>query len=211
MAESVELDDLVEHWTVFDDERDLISGKRGSTRLGFALLLKFYGRWGRFPTGAAELAWDAVAFVAKQVQVDAVELGAYEWSGSTIAYHRSQIRQHFGFRECSVADADALIQWLTVTVCERERRAGQVRDELLNRCRFERIEPPSVARAERIIRSALHQAELSLTGRIAGRISAQTAQRLCELVAVDTASEDGAEIGYPLTLIKSVPGNVSPR
>ena len=39
------LGELVDDWTLLNDERDLIAGKRGATRLGFAgfaLLLKFY-------------------------------------------------------------------------------------------------------------------------------------------------------------------------
>jgi hypothetical protein len=51
----LDLDELVEHWTLLDDERELIAGKRGPTRLGFALLLKFYTRAGRFPRGCDEL------------------------------------------------------------------------------------------------------------------------------------------------------------
>ncbi|MDX3570188.1 hypothetical protein [Streptomyces sp. ID05-47C] len=39
-----DLDDLVEHWTLLKDEQGLVSGKRGATRLGFAVLLKFYQR-----------------------------------------------------------------------------------------------------------------------------------------------------------------------
>ena len=59
----VDLDELVEHWTLLEDERELVAGKQGPTRLGFALLLKFYTRAGRFPRGRAELDDDAVAFV----------------------------------------------------------------------------------------------------------------------------------------------------
>ena len=53
MARSLDLDELVEHWTLLDDEQKLIAGKRGPTRLGFALVLKFYTRAGRFPAGVA--------------------------------------------------------------------------------------------------------------------------------------------------------------
>ena len=38
---AVGLDEMVEHWTVLDEEKDLVAGKpgkRGATRLGFALL-----------------------------------------------------------------------------------------------------------------------------------------------------------------------------
>jgi hypothetical protein len=117
----VDLDELVEHWTLLDDERELVAGKRGPTRLGFALILKFYSRHGRFPAGRSELPGEAVAFVAKQVKVPASDLGFYEWSGSTIEYHRNQVREHLGFRVCSVADADKLADWLAAHVAHAER------------------------------------------------------------------------------------------
>ena len=122
MARSLDFDELVEHWTLLDDEQALIVGKRGPTRLGFALLLKFYTRVGRFPRGRGELPDEAVAVVARQVGVDPTELGFYEWTGRTIEYHWAQIRAHLGFRECSVADADKLTEWLAANVCEAERR-----------------------------------------------------------------------------------------
>jgi hypothetical protein len=40
-----------------------------------------------------------------------------------------------------VADAEQLTRWSAAAVCEVERRAELVRDELLVRCRAERIEP----------------------------------------------------------------------
>lgn len=48
-AEPLELDELVEHWTLLDGDRELVAGKRGGGRPAFALLLKFYARHGRFP------------------------------------------------------------------------------------------------------------------------------------------------------------------
>lgn len=65
----IDLDELVGHWTVLEDERALVDGKCGATRLGFALLLKFYTRHGRFPAGGAELPGAVVEFVARQVGV----------------------------------------------------------------------------------------------------------------------------------------------
>lgn len=83
MDRSIELDELVEHWTLLDDEQELVAGKRGATRLAFVALLKFYGQHGRFPRGRAELPGAAVQFIADQVKVSASELGLYEWSGRT--------------------------------------------------------------------------------------------------------------------------------
>lgn len=173
MGRSMDLDELVEFWTLLDDEQDLVASKRGATRLGFALVLKFYVRHGRFPRGRAEL------------PADAVELAFYEWSGRTAEYHRAQIRRHLGFRECSVPDADKLAEWLAANVCEADRRHDQVRVELLARCRAERIEPPTAKRVDRIVRSALRTAEKTLTARIAGRLPVEAAARLRVLVDAD--------------------------
>jgi hypothetical protein len=56
------LDELVDHWTVTDDEWKLVAEQRGPTRLGFVLLLKFSTQHGRFPAGRSELPDEAVEF-----------------------------------------------------------------------------------------------------------------------------------------------------
>ncbi|MDX6240057.1 MAG: hypothetical protein QOG10_4877 [Kribbellaceae bacterium] len=208
MDRSIELDELVEHWTLLDDERGLVAGKRGATRLGFVLLLKFYTRLGRFPRGRAEISDDAVRFVADQIKVPASELGMYEWSGRTNRYHQAQIRSHLGFRECSIDDADKLTLWLAAEVCEAERQPDRVREELLVRCRSERVEPPTSGRVDRMVRSALHQGEVAVTTRIASRLSSVTIVRVEALVSGADVEEDNLDESV-LALVKSVPGNVS--
>lgn len=121
-----------------EDELDQLSGRRGATKLGFALLLRFYAVHGRFPTGRAEIPDQAVAYVARLVDVSAPELGLYEWDGRTIKAHRADIRKYFGFRECSLADADKAADWLAVKVCDKERQVDRVRQELPAHLREER-------------------------------------------------------------------------
>ncbi|WP_431968541.1 hypothetical protein [Nocardia sp. bgisy134] len=44
--------------------------------------------------------------------VERTEIAFYEWTGRTIEYHRTQIRKALRFRECGVADGDAItIGW----------------------------------------------------------------------------------------------------
>ncbi|MGI5201344.1 DUF4158 domain-containing protein [Spirillospora sp. CA-108201] len=224
------IDELVEHWTVLDEERELIAGKRGATRLGFAILLKFYTRHGRCPRGRSELADEVVGHVAKQVRVPVSEFGFYEWSGSTIEYHRGQIRTHLGFWVCTTADADKVTVWLAENGAHAERRPERVREELLKHLRQERIEPPTSGRITRIVASALHSAEVAWSVRIASRLSADTTRRIYALVGIDdgaetgtddaddaaqdeaaetAAEDDGGGSSGLLALIKSAPGNVS--
>lgn len=54
MAEG-DADELVEFWTLLDEDRGLLAGKRGATALGCALLLKYYSRHGRFPRTREDL------------------------------------------------------------------------------------------------------------------------------------------------------------
>ena len=170
--------------------------------------MKFYARAGRFPRGRAELDDNAVAFVARQVGVPASDLGFYEWSGRTAEYHRAQVRRHLGFRECSTDDAAKLTEWLAAGVGRAERRADRVREDLLTRCRAERIEPPSAGRCDRIIRSALHQAEQALAQQVTARLGSDVTGRLAALAAA-ADDDDGDADPSALALIKSVPGNVS--
>lgn len=213
----LDLDELVEHWTLLKDEQAIVSGKRGATRLGFVVLLKFYTQFGRFPRNRTELPGQAVEFVARQVQVPASELESYDWTGRTVEYHRAQIREHLGFRECSVADAEKLTAYLAEHVAHKERRPEQVRVELLARCREESIEPPTPGRCDRIVGAALRAAEESLTALISSRLTVESIERIVALVAgadQDDAGSTGSgtegEDAPPvLAKVKEAPGNVS--
>ncbi|MEU4494214.1 Tn3 family transposase [Streptomyces sp. NPDC023998] len=181
----VGMDELVEHWTVLDDELMLVAGKRGATKLGFALLLKYYTCHGRFARGRVDFPDEVVAFVARQMKVSAREFASYEWSGRSIQYHRAQIREHLGFL-CSVQDAEKLTTWLAANVAHAERNPDRVREELLKHCREECIEPPSPERVTRMVRSALHTAEESWFAAIAARLPAEVQSRLLALVTADS-------------------------
>jgi hypothetical protein len=89
-----------------------------------------------------------------------------------------ELRRVLGFRECSVADAEKLTFWLAGSVAHAERRVEQVRLELLAYCHAKRIEPPERTRVERIVASALRQAEEALFAQVAGRLGAPVVTRL---------------------------------
>jgi hypothetical protein len=206
MARDLGLDDVVDHFTLIGDELDQLRNKSGATRLGFAVLLKFLLWHGRFPRGLHEVPDDAVAHLARQVRVPAAALRSFDFASRTAKRHRTEIRAYTGFRECSVADAEALAGWLAEHVASGERRPERVRDELIARCRAELIEPPTPERVSEIARSALHQSEQALLAVIAERLDPVVIARLEALIAV---SDDDGEDENVLGLIKAAPGNVS--
>jgi hypothetical protein len=50
-----DLDELISVWTLVEGNWDLIANKSGVTRLGFAVMLKFYEIEGRFPAYPEEV------------------------------------------------------------------------------------------------------------------------------------------------------------
>jgi hypothetical protein len=61
-----EPENVVAGWTLVEqDERELVASKRGPTRLGLALLLKYCEMEGRFPRHVGELPPAAVGYVAR--------------------------------------------------------------------------------------------------------------------------------------------------
>jgi hypothetical protein len=119
MRREWDVEDLIGCWTLDEDEFDLVGNKSGATRLGFALMLKFFELEARFPRRDVPRA--AVDFVAGQVNVDPVLFADYAWSGSTIEYHRKQIRDFHGFRTITVGDEDKLIVWLAADICNYDQ------------------------------------------------------------------------------------------
>ncbi len=94
-------------------------------------MLKCFELEGRFPRAAAELPHAAVEYVAAQVKVPAAALDGYQWSGSTIDYHRSQIRGELGFREATVADERLLARPARAA---RSARPNSARNGCVRRC-----------------------------------------------------------------------------
>jgi len=176
-------EDLIECWTLVEDDWRMVANKSGATRLGFVLLLKFFELEARFPRHAGEVPAAALSYMAEQVRVPAAAFADYVWSGRTIEYHRAQIRAALGFREVTVADEATLAAWLAADVCPVELKEERLREALLSRCRADRLEPPT--RVERILGNAQAAFEQAFCARTVARLTDQAIAGLEELVAED--------------------------
>jgi hypothetical protein len=154
MKRQWENEELVEHWTLDVEDRTLLDNKTGATRLGFAVLLKFFRREGRFPQHKHEVPGIVITFLATQVGVDATAYMQYAWQGRTIEYHRAQIREALGFRESSVADGEQMQQWLITEVLPQEHQDERLREQAYAWFRRTHLEAPTPDRLTRLIRSA---------------------------------------------------------
>jgi len=189
-------EDLVEHWTILPEERPLIGNKSGATRLGFAVLLKFFQYEGRFPHHPYDIPSSVVQYVAQQVAVAPEAWAHYDWHGRSIEYHRAQIRTRLGFREATVADGDALIAWLCEQVLATTQRPEPLRAAVYQHCRDLHLEPPTPERIERLVTSALATFEQRLCAQVVQRLSSATRGHLDALLAPvpETAEERTPEV-----------------
>ena len=119
-----DLEELIEHFTVIPEEIRLLGNRHGGTRLGFAVLLKFFQYQGRFPKGKQEISKDVIQYIAKQVDISRDLFQEYDWDGRSIKYHRAQIRNHMGFRDCTLNDMEQVKSWLQANILPQELQIG---------------------------------------------------------------------------------------
>lgn len=198
-------EDLVECWTLVEGDWPLVGNKNGATRLGFALLLKFFELEGRFPAYPQEVPPPAVEYMAGLVKVEPALFAKYSWSSRVIKYHRAQVRRALGFREPTREDEEILTVWLAGEVCGVELVEDRLVEALLVHCRAERIEPPG--RIERIIASAQARFDARFCDATVQRLGPAASARLEGLIAV----QDGDDGPGPrlLALLKADPGALS--
>ena len=149
-----------------------VMAKSQGNRLAFATWLLFFRDQGRFPRDASDFELVDIPALARQIEMTASAEGAFPVAERTAKRLRSEIRARYGFREATVADAEALTEWL------RDHAAPEAGGEFTSmverleaRCRELAIEPPTEERAERIVRAALRAHEGRFHSSIYDRLS----------------------------------------
>ena len=183
MRQDWEPEDLIEVWTLLEDDMKRVRNKSGATRLGFALLLKFLEVEARFPASAVEMPAAAVDYVAQQVKVPAGGWADYDWQGDRIKRHRKEIREAYGFRANTEEDQERLAEWLAAELCPVELSRERLAAAVVARCRNDHIEPPTPGQVGRLVGKAVEDFEGQFCRSRVERISHATRSRLEDLVA----------------------------
>jgi len=213
-------EELTAQWALLPAEFALLANKSGPTRLGFAVLLKFFENEARFPYYRDEVPLAAVTDLARQVGLPPEQYRQYDWQGRTIKYHRAQIRTHCGFREATVRDLRELATWLSEQVPTYDDHTEPLKVAAYQRLRELRIEPPSAERMQRVLRSAIRSCELQFCSTTLQRLSSATVAGLEALLGPEakpevTLASKGEGAGQPaiersaLQRLKRDPGRVS--
>lgn len=154
--------ELTDHWALSPEEMQHVVAvsRTDYTRLGYALLLKYFQLQGRFPQRKQDIPALITEHLARQLKIKRSVLRAYAWSGRTIEKRRARIRRRLGFRIGTVADAEAVLTWMTAQDALFEEHDGDRLQEIAcERYKALKIEPPPAKSLVRLIRSAVRTAD----------------------------------------------------
>ena len=188
----------------------MVMAKSRENRLAFATWLIFFRDHGRFPRGPSDLETVDVAAVARQIEVTVPVNTGVLLAERTAKRLRTEIRERFGFREATVADAEMLTDWLRDHVAGEA--GGQIEpliERLEARCRELAIEPPRSDRVERIARAALRAHEECFHAGIYARLSPGIRAGLDELLGPAEREDVTASAPAALLTLRGNPGRPS--
>lgn len=193
MKRQWETEELIEHWILSPWDLAQVGNKTGATRLGFAVLLKFFQREGRFPFFKNEIPGAVISFVATQVRVAPEAYLHYAWTGRTIEYHRAAIRKALGFKESSERDAEQMQQWLIAELLPQEHQEDRLREQAYQWFKRQHLEAPTPDRLTRLIRSATHTFEQQFYDATFARLPEETQVALEALLQIEIAAPEGRD------------------
>jgi len=197
MKRTWDIEELIEHFTLVPPEFELLGNKTGATRLGFALLLKCFQLEGRLPTARHEIPRSVIDYVSHQLKLDSALFTEYDWEGRTITNHRTQIREHFEFRDATSADAEEVTNWLVSTGQATTPHLERLKAVVYARFRELRLLPPTPDRIERLIHSACTEASQQFFTEICELLSDTSLTRLDALLTSSLEADEENEEGTP--------------
>ncbi len=182
-------EELIENWTLLPTELNLVSSKVGANQIGFALLLKYFQNYARFPHSPKEIPDTIISYIAGQLQIPSDSYSDYDWQGRSITNHRASIRKLFGFRTATVQDSAQMSDWLMEKILPNEQRIEPITELVYQRFRELQIEPPTEGRVERLMRSAIAQHESDFCQQTLDKLTPEIIEQLDLLLDTDDTEE----------------------
>ncbi len=198
--------ELIDYWTLGSEEINLINAisKNDYNRFGCGLLLKYLQVEGKFPNRKQDIPRVVIEHIAEQIHVQSSILQQYDLRGRAAKRHRVEIRRFLGIRKGTVADANAVLNWLrTQNPLLEDHNFDRLKEIVYEKYKDLKIEPPQPGRVDRIIRSAVNSADEQFYTITLKKLQTET---LDKLEALLTTNDDTAENTSPLFNLKSEAG-----
>jgi len=211
MKRNWSLEELRDQFVLTNSELEMIRKKEKGSRLGFAVMFKFFQDEGRFPRNKREIPKALVDFLAEQTGCTSKSFTAYDTDRRMTKYHRSQIREFLHFRKWSHEDLDVLSAWLLENIAMHGHDTSHAVMAALDRLKELHIEPPTMDRLERIARSSIHTHENGFFKTISDGIPQAIKSMIDELLDASAVEDGETRKNLPLSFadLKADPGRAS--
>ncbi|UJB73025.1 Tn3 family transposase (plasmid) [Acaryochloris sp. 'Moss Beach'] len=209
-----EPEELVEYFTLMPHELDAIpkdsTNASDHNRLGFAVLLKYFQLEARFPQHRQDISKSVVQFIAQQLNLSPNIFSNYTWLGRVFERHRRKIRQLWGFKRSTFQHKQKLKQWLGEKILPLGLHLNSIREQVYQRLRHLKLEPPSPKELTRLISSATRHHERDFCRTISVRLPAATRKKMDALLDTEYTpnAEDSQFRQSDFTRLKADPGRL---
>ena len=178
MRQHVTSQELMESFTIVPSERELLGTKSGASRLGCAVLRKYFQFEGRFPTTWDDVPREVIRHLAQSFGVSPDAYRQYDLDERLARYHKDQIRQWTGFRQGNTVDAEAIKAWSCAQSRVDETTLPVLTDRLTQRYKQLQIELPTPGRLERLAHSAAQIMEEEFFARLTEALTLDTREMI---------------------------------
>ena len=211
-------EELIENWTLLPNELELVRKKVGGNQIGFAILLKHFQLFARFPDNKSSIPKVIISYIASQINLPESFYSDYDQEGRSAKVYRVEIRHLFNFRVATVEDSAQMSEWLIEEILPNEQRFESLQEFVHQRWRELQIEPPTPGRVERLIRSAIAQHEANFCNQTLSKLTPDIIEQIDTLLSTekpDNTENDEFEKQHPgklkvsdFSFIKTDPGPV---
>ena len=186
-------EELIENWTLLSTELEFVSKKVGANQIGFAILLKHFQAFARFPDSPTEIPDSVISYIAQQLQIPSNIYSKFNWQGRSISNHRASIRKLFGFRTSTVSDGTKMVDWLKAEIIPNEQRIESITEVVYQQFRELQIEPPTEGRVERLIKSAIASHETDFCNQTLCKLTTQMLEKIDILLTTNEIEDSESE------------------
>ena len=187
-------EELIDNWTLLPQELELVNNKVGANQIGFAILLKYFQIFARFPNSPKEIPSIIISYIAQQLKIPETLYSEYNWQGRSISNHRASIRKLFGFRTATILDGEEMLDWLKAEILPNEQRIEPITELVYHKFRDLQIEPLTTRRIERLVRSSIAQYETDFCHQTLRRLTLENLEQIDILLTTEEVSNSEEQL-----------------
>lgn len=159
-------------------------------RLTFALVLKFFHMKGRYPTKKDTIEPMMIHSLANQLKMNPSSFDPIRLENRTVVRFRKKIREFLGYKLATLADSEKLIVWLIDQAKNGPHTIPQYREKAYLYLKEQQVEPFTLKKMDRYIRSAIHRFEKQFFADIVKQLSPESVKSANDLLSEDSKTNN---------------------